>query len=43
MRDLACKRGYIIYPGSEDYSLGEGVTALSAQRLFADPRNVARL
>jgi hypothetical protein len=43
MRDLGCKRGYVIYPGSDDYSLGGGVTALSAQQLLAKPRNIARL
>ncbi len=43
MQDLGCKRGYVVYPGSEDYSLGGGVTAIAAERLLADPRNVARL
>jgi hypothetical protein len=43
MRDLGCKRGYVVYPGSDDYSLGDCVTALSAQQLFAKPRNITRL
>jgi len=43
MQDLGCRRGFVVYPGQEDYSLGEGVTAIAAEKLLADPRNVARL
>jgi predicted AAA+ superfamily ATPase len=43
MLDLGCKRGYVVYPGDGDYSLGGGVMALSASRLLKDPRNVAKL
>lgn len=43
MRDLGLPRGYVVYPGREPYSLGEGMTALPAARLLARPENVARL
>jgi hypothetical protein len=43
MQDLECRRGYVIYPGQDDYSLAGGITVISAARLLADPRNVAKL
>ncbi len=43
MRDLGLKRGYVIYPGREDYSLGEGIMALGAERLLSNPNRVAQL
>ena len=43
MRDLGLRRGYLIYPGRERYSLGHGVTALPAEPPFARPRRAASL
>jgi hypothetical protein len=43
MQDLALPRGYVVYPGREDYSLGDGVRALSAQTLLGRPRDVEGL
>ena len=41
MEDLRADRGYVVHGGTETYSLGEGVQALSASRLLADVRRVA--
>ena len=35
MRDLELTRGYLIHSGREDYSLGKGVTALSAEKALS--------
>ena len=43
LRDLGLPRGYLLYPGSERYSLGDGVTALPVDRLLARPRDVGHL
>ena len=43
LRDLRLPRGYLLYPGGERYSLGEGITALPVDQLLARPRDVARL
>jgi len=43
MGDLKITKGYVIYPGKEDYSLGSGVTALSAENLLANPQRLLRL
>ncbi len=43
IKDLALRRGYLVYPGREPYSLGPGVTALPAAGLLAHPKRVARL
>ncbi|MBI4271458.1 MAG: ATP-binding protein [Candidatus Rokubacteria bacterium] len=43
LRDLRLSRGYVIYPGREAYSLGNGVTTLPAESLLRRPENVARL
>ncbi len=43
MQDLKLSRGYVVYPGREDYSLGDGVRALSAQGLLGWPDDVAEL
>ncbi|MBI5200663.1 MAG: ATP-binding protein [Elusimicrobia bacterium] len=37
MQDLRLRRGYILYPGSKEYSLAHGVTVLPAERQLADP------
>ena len=33
--DLSCKRGYVVYPGSETYPIGKGVTAMPLEKLEA--------
>lgn len=43
MKDLGLRRGYVIYPGREAYSLGHQVTALPAAQLLSRPQDVARL
>jgi predicted AAA+ superfamily ATPase len=43
MADLGVRRGYVIYPGREAYSLGHHVTALPAAQLLSRPQEVARL
>jgi predicted AAA+ superfamily ATPase len=43
MADLGLRRGYVIYPGREAYSLGHQVTALPAAQLLSRPQEVARL
>jgi len=43
MSDLKLKKAYLVYPGDEDYSLGNHVTALGARNLLADPERLRRL
>jgi predicted AAA+ superfamily ATPase len=43
MADLELRRGYVIYPGRERYSLGRGVTALPAEALLARPASLGGL
>jgi predicted AAA+ superfamily ATPase len=43
MQDLGLSRGYLIYPGSRNYSLGSNITAVSANSLLRRPQNVLRL
>jgi hypothetical protein len=43
IKDLGLRRGYLVYPGREPYSLGPGVTALPAAHLLAHPERLARL
>ena len=43
MHDLGLKHGYLIYPGKDSYSLGEGITVLSAEEVLADPESLLRL
>jgi len=43
MQDLGLSRGYLIYPGATNYSLGASITALSASRLLIRPQSVLRL
>lgn len=43
MQDLGLPRGYVVYPGREDYSLGAGIRALAAQTLLGRPRDVKEL
>ena len=43
MQLLGLRRGNLVYPGDRDYSLGEGVTALGAGPLLAEPERVLAL
>jgi predicted AAA+ superfamily ATPase len=43
LRDLSLPRGYVLYPGRERYSLGEGIVALPAETTLARPRELVRL
>ncbi len=43
MQDLGLSRGYLIYPGTRNYSLGGGITALSASGLLCRPEKFPRL
>jgi len=43
MKDLNLKRGYVVYPGRENYSLGGGITALAAEEILFCPQDIERL
>ena len=43
LRDLDLPRGYVLYPGRERYSLGDGVVALPAEATLARPREITSL
>ena len=43
MKDLGLPKGYVLYPGHADYSLGDGITALSTEKLLGAPRRLLRL
>jgi len=43
MSDLDIEKAYLIYPGDEDYSLGNNITALGAGKLLANPKRLRRL
>ena len=40
MKDLKLGRGYLVHSGREDYSLGGGVTALSAEKTLSRPQKL---
>ena len=42
MRDLKLPRGYLVYSGREHYSLGNGITALSAEKILSRPQTLLR-
>lgn len=42
MRDLKLTRGYLIHSGREHYSLGSGITALSAEKALSRPQALLR-
>ena len=42
LRDLDLPREYVLYPGRERYSLGDGVFALPAEATLARPRALTR-
>jgi len=43
MKDLKLNRGYVLYPGEEEYSIGEGITVVSTERLIAQPERLIKL
>lgn len=43
MAQLGLDRGFVVFPGTEAYSLGGGVTALPAEHLLRDLTSVRRL
>ena len=43
IKDLGLARGYVLYPGREAYSLGDGVTALSVEHLLSHPKDILTL
>ncbi len=43
MEDLRLSRGYVLYPGGEDYSLGDGIRALSTEKILGDPLRLMKL
>jgi uncharacterized protein len=43
MADLGIRKGYVVYPGKEDYSLGNGIEALAAEGLLAKPKRLTTL
>jgi hypothetical protein len=43
MKDLKLPRGYLLYPGRTSYSLGEQVTALSAEKVLSSPQEITSL
>ncbi len=43
MQDLQLRKGYVIYPGRETFSLGHQVTAIPAGELLGDPARIADL
>jgi hypothetical protein len=42
MQQLNLKRGYLIHSGRQNYSLGNGVTALSAEEMLSHPQTLVR-
>ena len=43
MKDLKLNSGYVLYPGGEDYSIGQGITVLSTEKLLAQPQRLLKL
>ena len=43
MKDLKLNKGYVLYPGANDYSLGGGITALSAEKVLSDLKRLTAL
>lgn len=43
MKDLKLDSGYVLYPGGEDYSIGQGITVLSTEKLLAQPQRLLKL
>ncbi len=43
MKDLKLDSGYVLYPGGEDYSIGQGITVLSTKKLLAQPEQLIKL
>ncbi|MBI5097560.1 MAG: ATP-binding protein [Nitrospirae bacterium] len=43
MKDLKLNRGYVLYPGEEEYSIGEGIAVVSTEKLIAQPERLIKL
>lgn len=43
MKDLNIDKGYVLYPGSEEYSLGRGITVLPAEKVLSQPGQLLKL
>lgn len=43
MRDLKLDKGYVLYPGESDYSLGGGITALAARNVLSGLKRLTSL
>lgn len=43
IKDLKLNRGYVLYPGEEEYSIGEGITVVSTEKLIAQPERLIKL
>lgn len=43
MKELKLTKGYLVHAGRADYSLGQGVHALSAEKLLGSPRRLLSL
>jgi len=43
MADLHLPKGYVIYPGTSDYSLSNNIWALAAEPLFRNPERFLKL
>lgn len=40
MKDLGLKKGFVIYPGEKEYSLGNGIMAIPAEEIPSNPGNL---
>lgn len=40
MADLGLRKGYVVYPGKDAYSLGSGITVLPAESLLGHPQDL---
>ena len=43
LRDLRLRQGYVLYPGRQAYSLGDGIRALPVEQILRRPASLARL
>jgi len=43
MKDLNLNKGYILYPGDVEYSIGGGITVLPTETILAKPRRLLKL
>ena len=43
MKDLGIRKGYILYPGDEAYSLGGGIEVVPTRSVLSDYSNLKKL